>query len=56
MTKVYQNKDNRDVLIDLRLVWKEEKRVNRVHKWCIVLYDMDISKVHNCMLWNYGRI
>ena len=29
MLEAYSNKDKRDVLEDLRLIWKEEKRVNR---------------------------
>ena len=32
----YQNRDKSDVLKNLRVVWKEGKRVNRVDNWCIV--------------------
>ena len=32
----YQNRDKSDVLKNLRVVWKEGTRVNRVDNWCIV--------------------
>ena len=34
---MYYKRDKSDVLKDLRVVHKEKKMVNRVHRWCIVL-------------------
>ena len=37
MAEAYRNRDQRDVLKYMRVVRKEERRVNRVHQWCIFL-------------------
>ena len=33
----HSNRDNSDMLEDIRVVWKENKIVNKVHQWFIVL-------------------
>ena len=37
MTESYWNRNKRYVLKDIRVFWKEEKMVNKVDQWCIVL-------------------
>ena len=35
---IYHNREKHDVLEDLRVIWKEEKRVNKIDQWCIALF------------------
>ena len=43
MAEVYRNRDNRNVIEYLRVDWEEDKRVNRVNQWCIVLCHGDFK-------------
>ena len=43
MVDMYCNRDNRGVLKDMRVIQKEEKNVNRVHQWCIVLCHSNLK-------------
>ena len=43
MAEAYRNRDQRDVLKYMRVVRKEERRVNRVHQWCIFLCHGDFK-------------
>ena len=51
LVELYRNRDKRDVIKVLRVVWKEEKIVNRVHHWCIVLYCGDFEG-NELYMWN----
>ena len=43
VAEAYRNRYNRDMLEYLRVLQKEEKRVNRVHQWFIVLCHDDFK-------------
>ena len=53
MTEEYRNRDKRDVLEDMRVVWKEDKTVNRFHQWFIVLChgDLEVKELYTVELW-----
>ena len=53
LAEVYHTMNDRDVLKDLRVDRKEEKRLNRVHQWCIVLChgNFKVIELYNVKRW-----
>ena len=53
VAEAYQNRDKRGVLKDLWVDSKEEKRVNMVHQWYIVLCHGDFKDTerYHVELW-----
>ena len=43
MVEAYQNRYKRVVIKYIRVVWKEEKIVNRVDQWFIIFCHVDIK-------------
>ena len=53
LAEEYQNRDKSYMLKYIRVVRKEEKRMNRFHQWCIVLYHVYLkdTELYSCELW-----
>ena len=41
VVELYHKRIERDVLKDMRVVWKEDKRMNSFDQWCILLYHVN---------------